>query len=155
MKAIDDGADAINGRGCPVTGPQPGDNGLRGPGEVHERPAALSDVLRQAGRGLLRDAGAAVQKRPVDELADEAAVQGDAPRHCEQLAVAVGYVDAVRGPAGVGNRVAELFAECPSQGGLAGAVAAVQDDDRVGSERCRQPAGHGRFPAIASSAGQL
>jgi hypothetical protein len=79
MKAIDDGADAIDGRGCPVAGPQPGGNGLRGPCEVHERPAALSDVLRQADRGLLRGAGAAVQKRPVDELADEAAVEDDVP----------------------------------------------------------------------------
>jgi len=74
MKAIDDGADAIDGRGCPVAGPQPGGNGLRGPGEVHERPAALSDVLCQADRGRLRDAGVAAQERTVDKLADKAPV---------------------------------------------------------------------------------
>ena len=71
------------------------------------------------------------------------------------MTVAIGQVDAVRGPDGVSNRVVKLFAECLGKGGLAGAIAAVQDDDRVGGECYRQPAGHGRFPAVASSAGQL
>jgi hypothetical protein len=102
----------------------------------------------------IRSTGGAVQERPVDELADEAAVQDDAPWHCEQLTVAAGQVDAVRGPAGVGDRVAELLAECLGEGGLAGAVAAVKDDDGIGGECRRQPAGHGRFTAVASSAGQ-
>ena len=127
---------------------------LRSSGEVHERSVALGDVLRQADGGLLRDAGAAVQEWPVDELADEASVQDDASGRCEQLAVAVGQVGAVGGPAGVSNGVAVLFAECLGKGGLAGAVAAVQDDDRVGGECRRQPAGHGRSAAAASSAGQ-
>jgi hypothetical protein len=53
MEGTGERADAVEGRGCPVAGPEPGGDGLRVAGEVRERPAALGGVLRQADRGLL------------------------------------------------------------------------------------------------------
>lgn len=45
MKGTGDGADAVDGRDCPVAEPEPGDDGLRVTSEVYERSATLGDVL--------------------------------------------------------------------------------------------------------------
>jgi hypothetical protein len=68
-------ADVIRAGGCAVAASEPGDDRLRSGGQVDERSASRCDGAGQGGGVRWGEARAPVEERPVDEFADEAAVE--------------------------------------------------------------------------------
>lgn len=122
---------------------------------MDEDAAACTDAAGQVGRVGNGEAGPAVIEWPVDQFADEAAVQDDLSRDGKQCLVAVGQVCAVGCAAGMDDLIAVLEGQRCCQGCLAGPVAAFQHDDLIGGELRCQVSMHGRVSRAAVNSAML